>query len=71
MDANRSTYPGNRRSIGAGRKQSGSASTQGNGHRSSVNPRQNSSQHQNNQLPYNGGYRYRFPDQQLLHDKYV
>ena len=70
-DANRSTHHGNHRSSGTGRNQTGSVSAQGNGHRSSVNPRQNSSQHQNNQRPYNGGFRYRYPDQQRLHDQHV
>ena len=64
-------WDANRRSIGNGRNQPGSVSAQGNGHPSSVNPRQNSSQYQNKQRPYNGGYKYRFPDQQRLHDQYV
>ena len=70
-DANRSTYHGNQHNNRTGRNQQGSVSAQGNGNGSSVTPRQNSSQYQNNQRPNNGGFRYKYPDQQRLHDQYV
>ena len=70
-DANRNTYAGNRRYNGTGRNQPGSVSVQGYRHRSAELPSQSSSHSQNNQRPYNRGYNYRYPDQQLLHDQYV
>ena len=70
-DHNRSGYFGNRRISGPDRNNRGSVSAQGQRQQYSVNSGQNGSQSHYQQRHTEREYRYRFPDQQRLHDQYT
>ena len=68
---NRGGYSGNRRNNGTDRNYQGRGNAQGQGHRSPAFQGRNITQEQGQYRPAERDYRYRYPDQQRLHDQYV
>ena len=68
-DVNRSNYSGNRRNNGSGRNYQGGFSGHRNLNNSSANSRSGAQQGQYSQGT--SGYRYRYADQQRLHDQHL